>query len=90
MLWQNAEEWVNMPKYPFQYAREQRHLIVVEASNYDEAYEKAEEIAENLRLTAPDDESDDPGVITDAESIDEDEDDGCNKEAIHRMMDGDV
>ena len=30
-----------MPKYPFQYAREQRHLIVVEAKDYDEAYEKA-------------------------------------------------
>jgi acyl-CoA reductase-like NAD-dependent aldehyde dehydrogenase len=60
-----------MPKFPFQYSREQRHLIVVEAKDYDEAYEKAMEVAENLRLTAPDDESDDPGEITDAESVDE-------------------
>jgi hypothetical protein len=61
-----------MPKFPFQYSREQRHLIVVEAPNYDEAYEMAQKVAENLQLSSIDDESDDPGEITDAESIDED------------------
>ena len=56
-----------MPKFPFQYSREQRHLIVVEATNYDEAYEKAMVITENLKLSSEDDESDDPGELTDAE-----------------------
>lgn len=54
-----------------QYSREQRHLIVVEADNYDEAYEKALAMTENLKLTAPDDESDDPGELTDAELTEE-------------------
>jgi acyl-CoA reductase-like NAD-dependent aldehyde dehydrogenase len=60
-----------MPKYPFQYAREQRHLIVVEADNYDEAYEKAQDAVTKLNLDSPDDESDDDGELTDAETVDE-------------------
>jgi len=62
-----------MPKYPFQYSREQRHLIVVEAKDYDEAYEKAQDAVTKLNLDSPDDESDDDGEITDAETIDEEE-----------------
>lgn len=55
-----------MPKYAFQYSREQRHLIEVEANNYDEAYDKAQDAAAKLDLESPDDESDDDGEITDA------------------------
>lgn len=60
-----------MPKYPFQFTREQRHLIVVEADSYDEAYEKARLKTEELDLSSKDDESDDEGELTDAETIDE-------------------
>jgi len=60
-----------MPKFPFQYAREQRHLIVVEADNYDEAYEKAQDAVTKLKLDSPDDESDDDGELTDAELTEE-------------------
>ena len=60
-----------MPKFPFQYTREQRHLIEVEANSYDEAYEKAMQKVEELDLSSKDDESDDPGELTDAESVDE-------------------
>jgi len=44
---------------------------VVEADSYDEAYEKARLKTEELDLSSKDDESDDEGELTDAESIDE-------------------
>jgi hypothetical protein len=50
-------------KYTFQYVREQRVTIQVEAASWEEAEEKAWWETEKLTLWALDDESDDKGSL---------------------------
>jgi phosphoribosylformylglycinamidine (FGAM) synthase PurS component len=52
-----------MNTYIYQYRREQRVDITVEAETEEEAEKAAERMAERLELSSVDDESDDPGEL---------------------------